>query len=84
MSKIHKGKILSIETKQKISLSKRGYKNPSTKWIYTLSNGLNFYDYFSKKERHTIKENFRRRNTLRIEYKDVIINKISKKEFTNE
>jgi len=78
LSKKLKGKKYSEEHKQKISLAKQGYNNPSAKWIYVLSNGMNFYEYFSKKERHNIKETFRRKKVLEIEYKNVIIHKTIK------
>ncbi len=84
LSKKLKGRKYSEEHKQKISLAKQGYNNPSSKWIYVLSNRMDFYEYFSKKERHNIKETFRRKKVLEIEYKNVIIHKTLKKEFTNE
>ncbi len=75
----HRGKKRPKETGEKISKSKRGkHYDKCCKYIYTLSNNYNFYEFFSVSERHTILNIFNRRKSNAIDYKGIVITRTLK------
>lgn len=62
----------------KLNMSKNhadfsGENSPVNKWSYILSNGENFFSFYSKNEKIAIRDKFRRKNVDSIVYKGITI-----------
>lgn len=74
------GKKHKKETIDKMKMAQIGYKSPSNKYIFVLSNGENYWEFFSKNERCNINGKFRVKNTNIIIFKNIKIERILKNE----
>jgi group I intron endonuclease len=78
------GKKHPIETINKMKNSaQKGYKSPSNKFKFILSNQKDYWTYFSKNERNNINGKFREKKTNIIIFKGIIITRVLKNENKN-
>ncbi len=67
------GRYPSKETLQKLSEKSKGYNNPSNPYIYTLSNGENYFEFFDLNQRTKINRLFIFNETNILEFEGITI-----------